>query len=104
MDCGGQGFFSLELAKVSVFTLLCIKLLAQTLRLPYSFPSLHFVIQDLPEVVSVTESHILEQLPQAASVGRVIAEVQDFFKPQTRMGDEYTTSYFAMSCEFALVL
>lgn len=53
------------------------------------FPSLRFVVQDLPEVVELTKSHIASTFPSPSDAGRVLAEAQDFFKPQARKGDGY---------------
>ncbi|PSR70816.1 hypothetical protein PHLCEN_2v13306, partial [Hermanssonia centrifuga] len=70
IDCGGgTGTLSIELAK--------------------TFPSLQFIIQDLPEALSIAKSQIQNALPQAEEEGRIVTEFQDFFQPQCRRGDSY---------------
>ncbi|KAJ3552858.1 hypothetical protein NM688_g3929 [Phlebia brevispora] len=70
VDCGGgQGFLSIQLAK--------------------NFPSLRFVNQDLPQVIAITKDHLANEFPDPSDQGRVVAEVQDFFQPQSRRGNDY---------------
>ncbi|KAJ3558584.1 hypothetical protein NM688_g838 [Phlebia brevispora] len=67
---GGQGTLSILLAK--------------------QYPTLHFIVQDLPEALELAKANIDTQLPGALEDGRFILEEQDFFKPEVRKGDAYT--------------
>ena len=59
------------------------------IQLAKNFPSLRFVIQDLSEVVAMTRSQIDNGLPDLADANRIGTEVHDFFKPQSRRGNDY---------------
>ena len=70
IDCGGGlGFLPIQLAK--------------------KFPSLRFIVQDLSEVVALTRTQIDNDLPALSDAGRIATEVQDFFAPRTRTGNDY---------------
>ncbi|PSR71610.1 hypothetical protein PHLCEN_2v12463 [Hermanssonia centrifuga] len=70
VDCGGgTGAMSIALAK--------------------TFPSLRFIIQDLPETLTLAKAQVGKLAPQAAAEGRIMTEFQDFFQPQCRKGDDY---------------
>ncbi|TRM59078.1 S-adenosyl-L-methionine-dependent methyltransferase [Schizophyllum amplum] len=74
VDCaGGQGYLSISLAGI--------------------LPSAHFVVQDLPEVISLTRENMKRENPSAVENGRLQAHPADLFKPQTVAADTYVLRY-----------
>ncbi|KZT28364.1 S-adenosyl-L-methionine-dependent methyltransferase [Neolentinus lepideus HHB14362 ss-1] len=69
IDCGGgQGELALDLLKI----------------LPHS----EFIVQDLPEVVSLTQAHIERRAPTETLCGRIRTEVHNFFSVQQYHRDD----------------
>ncbi|KAK0498922.1 S-adenosyl-L-methionine-dependent methyltransferase [Armillaria luteobubalina] len=63
VDCGGgQGYLSISLARI--------------------LGNVTFVIQDLPEVIPLTEANVRRESPQAAQDGRIVVEAHNFRTPQ----------------------
>ncbi|KAK0484582.1 S-adenosyl-L-methionine-dependent methyltransferase [Armillaria novae-zelandiae] len=71
VDCGGgQGYLTISLARI--------------------LKNVTFVIQDLPEVIPLTEANVRRESPQAAQDGRIVVEAHDFRTPQVQRSGNTT--------------
>ncbi|KAK0194556.1 S-adenosyl-L-methionine-dependent methyltransferase [Armillaria mellea] len=71
VDCGGgQGYLTISLARI--------------------LENVTFVIQDLPEVIPLTEANVRRESPEAAQDGRIVVEAHDFKTPQVQRSGNTT--------------
>lgn len=71
VDCGGgQGYLTISLARM--------------------LENVTFVIQDLPEVIPLTEANVRRESPEAAQDGRIVVEAHDFRTPQVQRSGNTT--------------